>query len=41
MGFGTTEFDMPKEKIEALLEAGRIAMRGHLALPKNNSAAAG
>ena len=40
-GFGTTEFDMPKTKIEALLEAGRIAMCSHLALPKNNSAAAG
>lgn len=29
-GFGTTEFDMPQNKIEALVEAGRIAMRSHL-----------
>lgn len=30
-GYGTTEFDMPKEKINALVEAGREAMRKHLA----------
>ena len=30
-GYGTTEFDMPKPKIDALVEAGRAAMRAHLA----------
>jgi NTE family protein len=30
-GYGTTEFDMPKAKIAALVEAGRAAMRAHLA----------
>jgi predicted acylesterase/phospholipase RssA len=30
-GYGTTEFDMPKPKIDALVEAGRVAMRAHLA----------
>ena len=30
-GYGTTEFDMPKAKIDALVEAGRTAMRAHLA----------
>ena len=30
-GYGTTEFDMPKTKIDALVEAGRTAMRAHLA----------
>jgi len=30
-GYGTTEFDMPKDKIDALVEAGRTAMRAHLA----------
>jgi len=30
-GYGTTEFDMPKTKIDALVEAGRAAMRAHLA----------
>jgi len=30
-GYGTTEFDMPKPKIDALVEAGRTAMRAHLA----------
>jgi NTE family protein len=29
-GYGTTEFDMPKTKIDALVEAGRTAMRAHL-----------
>ena len=29
-GYGTTEFDMPSTKIEALVEAGRSAMRTHL-----------
>ena len=29
-GYGTTEFDMPKTKIDALVEAGRCAMRAHL-----------
>lgn len=29
-GYGTTEFDMPKVKIDALVEAGRTAMREHL-----------
>ena len=29
-GYGTTEFDMPKPKIDALVEAGRVAMRAHL-----------
>jgi predicted acylesterase/phospholipase RssA len=29
-GYGTTEFDMPKAKIDALVEAGRSAMRAHL-----------
>jgi NTE family protein len=30
-GYGTTEFDMPKEKVDCLVEAGRVAMRAHLA----------
>jgi len=30
-GYGTTEFDMPKPKIDALVEAGRVAMTAHLA----------
>ena len=30
-GYGTTEFDMPKTKIDALITAGRNAMRAHLA----------
>ena len=30
-GYGTTEFDMPKEKVDCLVEAGRTAMRAHLA----------
>ena len=30
-GYGTTEFDMPKDKIDRLVEAGRVAMRAHLA----------
>jgi len=30
-GYGTTEFDMPKTKIDALVEPGRAAMRAHLA----------
>jgi predicted acylesterase/phospholipase RssA len=30
-GYGTTEFDMPKEKVDRLVEAGRVAMRAHLA----------
>lgn len=30
-GYGTTEFDMPATKINALVEAGREAMRKHLA----------
>jgi NTE family protein len=30
-GYGTTEFDMPKTKVDALVEAGRAAMRAHLA----------
>jgi predicted acylesterase/phospholipase RssA len=30
-GYGTTEFDMPSEKLDALVEAGRAAMRQHLA----------
>lgn len=29
-GYGTTEFDMPPAKIQALVEAGRAAMRRHL-----------
>jgi predicted acylesterase/phospholipase RssA len=29
-GYGTTEFDMPAPKIDALVEAGRAAMRAHL-----------
>lgn len=29
-GYGTTEFDMPQAKIDALVEAGRNAMRDHL-----------
>lgn len=29
-GYGTTEFDMPKSKIDALVEAGRGAMKEHL-----------
>jgi predicted acylesterase/phospholipase RssA len=30
-GYGTTEFDMPADKINRLVEAGRVAMRAHLA----------
>jgi predicted acylesterase/phospholipase RssA len=30
-GYGTTEFDMPKTKIDALIAAGRNTMRAHLA----------
>jgi len=30
-GYGTTEFDMPPERLEALINAGRNAMRSHLA----------
>jgi NTE family protein len=30
-GYGTTEFDMPQERLDALVEAGRSAMRDHLA----------
>jgi NTE family protein len=30
-GYGTTEFDMPKTKIDALVQAGRDAMKAHLA----------
>ena len=30
-GYGTTEFDMPPERLEALINAGRNAMRRHLA----------
>jgi predicted acylesterase/phospholipase RssA len=30
-GYGTTEFDMPKQKVDCLVEAGRVAMRAHLA----------
>jgi len=40
-GYGTTEFDMPKPKIDALVEAGRTAMRAHLAsrsLPASSTA---
>lgn len=29
-GYGTTEFDMPPEKLDALVDAGRRAMREHL-----------
>jgi len=29
-GCGTTEFDMPKPKIDALVQAGRDAMTAHL-----------
>lgn len=32
-GYGTTEFDMKDERLEALIEAGRNAMRKHLGLP--------
>jgi len=39
-GYGTTEFDMPKPKIDALVEAGRAAMRAHLASRTLPSAAA-
>jgi NTE family protein len=41
-GYGTTEFDMPQERLDALVEAGRNAMRVHLAsrnLSKQSSAA--
>jgi NTE family protein len=31
-GYGTTEFDMAPERLEALINAGRNAMRGHLGL---------
>jgi hypothetical protein len=34
-GFGTTEFDMPQAKLDALVEAGRTAMRAHLASRKD------
>jgi len=30
-GYGTTEFDMTEERLNALVEAGRTAMRAHLA----------
>jgi NTE family protein len=30
-GYGTTEFDMPKTKIDSLVQAGRDAMKAHLA----------
>ncbi len=30
-GYGTTEFDMPPTKVAALVDAGRAAMRAHLA----------
>jgi len=30
-GYGTTEFDMTQERLNALVEAGRSAMRAHLA----------
>jgi NTE family protein len=30
-GYGTTEFDMPPAKVDCLVEAGRVAMRAHLA----------
>ena len=42
-GYGTTEFDMPKTKIDALVEAGRTAMRAHLmkrSLPSASAAPA-
>ena len=38
-GYGTTEFDMPKTKIDALVQAGRDAMTAHLAGRKLASAA--
>jgi NTE family protein len=30
-GYGTTEFDMPADKMAKLVEAGRVAMKAHLA----------
>jgi predicted acylesterase/phospholipase RssA len=33
-GYGTTEFDMPQARLDALVEAGRGAMRAHLATRK-------
>ncbi len=30
-GYGTTEFDMQGQRLEALIEAGRRAMSAHLA----------
>lgn len=43
--YGTTEFDMPQPKINALVEAGRAAMRAHLEgrgfLPAADTAGAG
>ena len=41
-GYGTTEFDMPKTRIDSLVEAGRAAMRAHLAsrpMPAGSAAA--
>jgi NTE family protein len=32
-GYGTTEFDMPQARLDALIEAGRQAMSEHLAKP--------
>jgi predicted acylesterase/phospholipase RssA len=40
-GYGTTEFDMPKPKIDALVQAGRDAMTAHLAGRGLTKAAAG
>jgi hypothetical protein len=31
MGYGTTEFDMTQERLDALIEAGRQAMTSYLA----------
>jgi hypothetical protein len=30
-GFGTTEFDMPPDRLNALVSSGRVAMEQHLA----------
>ena len=30
-GFGTTEFDMPPERLNALVNSGRVALKAHLA----------
>jgi hypothetical protein len=30
MGYGTTEFDMAQNRLDALIEAGRNAMAAHL-----------